>query len=139
LEQEKLPVASITNPQLAIATDPVQNKALITVSCDVEFTAFEVNAMTQLGLSYSLECDLLNMEMAYPQSVVNFVGQEFPRIPGQGQSHDHATFEAITAMNALHMYIFGRDTLVAELTLKNEESGATTVKRTPSVSVNLAA
>ena len=51
----------------------------------------------------------------------------------------HAAFEATTTMNALHLYIFGKDTLVAELTLKNEESAASTVKRTPAVAVNLAA
>jgi len=132
-------MASITNPRLAITTDPAQNKATVTVSCDVEFTQFEVNAMTRLGLSYSLRCELLNMEMAYPESVVLFAGQEFPVISGQGQSHEHATFEATTAMNALHLYIFGKDTLVAELTLKNEESGLSTVKRTPAIAVNLAA
>jgi hypothetical protein len=132
-------MASITNPQLTIATDPAQNKASIRVSCDVEFTQFEVNSMTQLGLTYSLHCDLLNMDMLYPESVVAFVGQEFPRWPGHGQMHESATFEAVTAMNALHLYIFGKDTLVAELTLRNEESGASTVKRTPGVAVNLAA
>jgi len=130
---------SITNPQLAISTDRALNKATITVSCDVEFTQFEVNAMTQLGLSYSLRCELLNMDMMYPESVVSFAGQEFPNVPGHGHPHEHATFEATTAMNALHMYIFGKDTLVAELTLKSEESGATTVKRTPGVAINLAA
>jgi hypothetical protein len=132
-------MASITNPQLAISTDRGQKKATVTVSCDVEFTEFEVNAMALLGLSYSLRCELLNMEMAYPESVVLFAGQEFPVIPGQGQPHENATFEATTAMNALHLYIFGKDTLVAELTLKNEESGAAAVKRTPAVAVNLAA
>jgi hypothetical protein len=132
-------MASITNPQLAIATDRVQNKAAITVSCDVEFTQFEMNAMTHVGLSYSLHCELLNMDMMYPTSVVMFAGQDFPRIPGHGQPHEHATFEATAAMNGLHMYIFGKDTLVAELTLKDLESGASTVKRTPVVAVNLAA
>jgi hypothetical protein len=132
-------MASITNPQLAITTDRVENKATIAASCDVEFTQFEVNAMTQLGLSYSLRCELLNMDMMYPESVVAFIRQEFPTVPGHGQSHEHATFETSTAMDALHMYIFGKDTLVAELTLENEESGASTVERTPVVAVNLAA
>jgi len=132
-------MASIASPQLAIETNPVQKKATITVSCDVEFTEFEVNAMTLLGLSYSLRCDLLNMEMLYPESVVAFAEQKLPGVPGRGQSHAHATFEAATAMNALHVYIFGKDTLVAELTLTNDESGVTTVMRTPAVAVNLAA
>jgi hypothetical protein len=132
-------MASITNPQLSIATDRARNTATITVDCDVEFTAFEVNAMTQLGLTYWLSCDLHNMDMLYPESVVAFAAQAFPRVPRQGQSHEHATFHAVTAMNALHMYIFGKDTIVAELTLKNDESDTTTVKRTPLVAVNLAA
>jgi hypothetical protein len=132
-------VPSITNPQLSIATDRAQNKASITVSCEVEFTPFEVNAMTQLGLTYSLQCDLLNMDMLYPESVVAFPGQGFPRVPRHGLTAEHATFEALTSMNALHLFIFGKDTLTAELTLKDDESGASTVKRTPSVAVDLAA
>jgi hypothetical protein len=132
-------MASIIDPQLSIETDRAQKTATIRVSCDVEFTQFEVNAMTELGLAYSLSCDLHNMDMLYPESVVAFATQAFPRVPRQGTSREHATFDAVTAMGALHMYIFGKDTIIAELTLKNDESEATTVKRTPPVAVNLAA
>jgi hypothetical protein len=132
-------MATITNPELAITTDLVQHTATIVVTCGVEFTQFEVNAMTQLGLSYTLHCDLLNMEMLYPESTVVFAAQEFPRLPGRGQSHDDARFEAVAAMKALHVYLFGKDSLVAELTLTNAESGTSTSRRTPIVAVSLAA
>jgi hypothetical protein len=132
-------MASIINPKLSIDSDRVQNTAAISVSCDVEFTQFEVNAMTRLGLSYSLSCDLQTMDMLYPESVVAFATQVFPRVPRQGKSLEHATFDAVTTMNALHVYIFGKDTIIAELTLKNDESEARTVKRTPPVAVDLVA
>jgi hypothetical protein len=77
--------------------------------------------------------------MLYPESVVLFTGQEYPGRPGEPRAQEHARFDAATALNALHVYIFGKDSLVAQLTLKNVESGATTVKRTPVVSLDLAA
>jgi hypothetical protein len=94
-------VASITDPQLAIAIDRAHDTATITVDCDVEFTDFEVNAMMQLGLTYSLRCDLLNMDMLYPASVVVFAGQHFPRQPRLGERREHATFEAASASKLL--------------------------------------
>src|SRR5262245_25921462 len=46
--------------------------ARIDVSCDAHFTEFEVNEMNMLGLRYSLDCSLLDMDMLYPDTVARF-------------------------------------------------------------------
>jgi len=132
-------MAHIKHPQLAITTDRPHNKATITVTCEVEFTDFEVNAMNMLGVRYSLQCHLLDMEMLYPDAVVAFDRQVFPRLPGGGNTHEHALFVTDAAMSDLHWYVFGKDTLVAELTLKNEETGIATVKRSDVLQADLTA
>ena len=132
-------MARIKHPQLAITTDRPHNKATIAVTCEVEFTDFEVNAMNMLGVRYSLQCHLLDMEMLYPDSAVEFDRQEFPRVPGGGNTHEHALFVMDAAMSDLHWYVFGKDTLVAELTLKNEETGIATVKRSDVLQADLTA
>ena len=132
-------MASIEHPQLAITTDPPRDKARIVVSCDVEFTEFEVNAMNMLGVRYTLQCHLLDMDMLYPDSVVAFDRQEFPRVPGGANTHELAAFETNAAMSDLHWYVFGKDTLVAQLTLRNEETGIETVNHSDVMRVDLAA
>jgi len=132
-------MASITNPQLTITTDRAQKSATVMVECDLEFTEFEVNAMARLGLRYLLRCQLLNMEMLYPVSVAAFVWQEFPRSAGEARPREHAMFQTVGSTSDLHLYLFGKDSLVAELTLKNEETGAEELTRTPVVMVDLAA
>jgi hypothetical protein len=77
--------------------------------------------------------DRAQMEMLYPESVVAFAGQRLPSLPRDAQVGEHAAFDAVDAMNELHLYITGKGSLVAELTLKNEGSGTSTVKRTPVV------
>ena len=42
-------------------------------------------------------------------------------------------------MSDLHWYIFGKDTLVAQLTLRNEETGIETVNHSDVMRVDLAA
>ena len=132
-------MASIKHPQLAVTTDRPHNRATIAVTCEVEFTDFEVNAMNMLGVRYSLQCHLLDMEMLYPNAVVAFDRQEFPRFPGGANTHEHAVFATDAAMSDLHWYVFGKDTLVAELTLKNEATGSETVKRSDVLQADLTA
>jgi len=132
-------MASITNPQLTISTDRAEKTATVMVQCELEFTPFEVNAMTRLGLRYSLRCELLNMEMLYPASVAAFVWQEFPRSSGETRAREHVMFETVSPTRNLHLYIFGKDSLAAQLTLTNEETGAGELARTPVVMVDLAA
>ena len=42
-------------------------------------------------------------------------------------------------MHVLHLFAFGKDSLVARLTLRNEETGVATVRRSDVVRVDLAA
>ena len=132
-------MARIKHPQLAITTDRPHNKATIAVTCEVEFTDFEVNAMNMLGVRYSLQCHLLDMEMLYPDAVVAFDRQEFPRLLGGGNTHEHASFVTDAAMSDLHWYVFGKDTLVAQLTLRNEETGVEALQHSDVIRVDLAA
>ncbi|SRR6266566_7261028 len=131
-------MAIMKNPQLAIATDRAQDKATVTVVCDVEFTEFEVNAMNLLGLRYSLHCELLDMDMLYVPADVPFRELEFPAIGRAAVMHERAELEAEAAMRVLHRFIFGKDSLVAELTLRNEETGVATISRSDVVRVDLA-
>jgi hypothetical protein len=132
-------MASIVNPRLAVSPDRLHDWASISVSCDVEFTEFEVNAMNMLGVRYTLQCHLLDMDMLYPDSVAAFDRQEFPRVPGGASTREFTTFETNAAMSELHWYVFGKDTLVAQLTLRNEETGIEAVTRSNVIRVNLAA
>jgi hypothetical protein len=95
--------------------------------------------MTRVGLRYLLRCELLNMEMLHPESVAAFVWQEFPHSPDEARTREHAVFETVSPMRDLHFYIFGKDSLVAQLTLRNEATGAVELTRTPVVMVDLAA
>src|SRR5260370_35966539 len=104
-------MARIKYPQLAITTDRPHNKATIAVTCEVEFTDFEVNAMNMLGVRYSLQCHLLDMEMLYPDAVVAFDRQEFPLLPRGGNRHRHALFVPAAATSDPHWYVFVRETL----------------------------
>jgi hypothetical protein len=131
-------VATIKNPQLAIATDRAHDKATVTVVCDVEFTEFEVNAMNLLGLRYSLQCELLDMDMLYERAAVHFRELEFPAIGSAATTHERAELEAEAAMHVLHRFVLGKDSLVAELTLRNEETGVATARRSDVVRVDLA-
>ena len=132
-------MATITNAELTITTDRPQDRANVVVSCDVQFTEVEVNAMNMLGLQYTLHCKILNKEMLDEDPVESFHHQTFPRIPGGAMRYEHVVFDSSTAMSNLHESVFGKDKLVAELKLKNEETGATVVQRTEVIAADLAA
>jgi hypothetical protein len=132
-------MATMTNPQLAITTDRAHDRAMVTVSCELEFTEFEVNAMNMLGLRYSLRCELLDMDMLYEPAAAHFGVLEFPRAGRDATLHEHAELAAEASMHGLHRFVFGKDTLVAELTLRNEETGVATIRRSEVVRVDLAA
>lgn len=129
----------IIDPQLKVQVDRAAAKATVTVTCGLEFTEFEVRSMNLLGLQYRLECDLLNMEMLYPEDVVKFVPQSFPRVRDGAIRYEEPVFEAVAPTKELHLYLFGKDTLAAELRLSNEDQGTVNVKRTPVALVDLAA
>jgi hypothetical protein len=132
-------MAQIHDPQLSIQIDHAAQTARVSVSCDVEFTDFKMNSMNLLGFLYTLECQLLNMEHLSPQAVMTFDPQQFPRIRDGARLHEHTVFEASAPTNELHVYLFRKDSLLAELRLSNEDLGTLNVKRTPTMFVDLAA
>lgn len=132
-------MANISTVELNITTNRPQDRATLAVSCDVEFTEFEVNAMNMLGLRHRLQCKLQDMAMLYPDTVLLFEQQRFPHAPGGAKRYEHAVFETVAAMSDLHLYVFGKDTLLAEVTLTNEETGSEHHERSKTIAVDLAA
>jgi hypothetical protein len=132
-------MAAIIDPQLSIQVDKAAAVANVKVTCGLEFTDFEVRSMNLLGIRYTLECHLLNMEMLYPETVINFVPQQFPRVRDGASAYEQPAFEALAPTKELHLYIFGKDSVLAELRLTNDDMGTVSVKRTPVMLVDLAA
>jgi hypothetical protein len=132
-------MATIIDPQLSIEVDKASELATVTVSCGVKFTEFEVRSMNLMGVRYTLECHILNMEMLYPDTVINFVAQQFPRLRDEASQYEQPVFHAVARPKDLHLYNSGKDAVAAELRLSNEDLGAVSVKRSPTTLVDLAA
>jgi hypothetical protein len=58
---------------------------------------------------------------------------------GAARRYEHALFEETVATEFLHDRLLGKDKLVAELKLKNRETGTTDVLRTDTIAVDLVA
>jgi len=132
----------IDDVELTIIPDRIQNRANLAVTCGVEFSEFEANAMNMLGLRYKLDCRVLEEDiyMLLKQDlVVTFHHQDFPRPNGGVARHEQAKFEAVVAMSDLREHDFGKDKLLAELKLQNEETGEWVVGRSQVVAIDLAA
>jgi hypothetical protein len=132
-------MASITNAELTITTNRPQDQASVVVTCDIAFTEVEVNAMNMLGLQYTLHCEVYNKDLFDEYPVVTYRHQTFPRTAGEAPRHEHAVFEDLVPMDNLHERLVGKDKLVAQLKLKNEETGGEEVQRTEVIPVDLAA
>jgi hypothetical protein len=130
---------SIQNAELTVATDRPMDRATVVVSCDIQFTEVEVNAMNLLGLQYTLSCQVLNKYMLDEDPVVDYDAITFPRIEGAAQRYEHVVFDTHEPMYSLHERLLGKDKLVAQLSLKNEETSETTKLRTDEIAVDLAA
>jgi hypothetical protein len=130
---------SITNIQMSITTHRPQNEALLIVTCGVEFTEVEVNAMNLLGLAYRLDCSVLNVELLDDDAVVTFEPYTFSRHSGGAHYYEGARFETTAPMYNLNERLIGKDKLVAKLTLTNEETKAEVVGRSDEIQVDLAA
>ena len=132
----------IDDVELTIIPDRVQNRAAVAVSCAVEFSEFEVNAMNMLGLRYKLDCRILEEDLYMlpkPEPVVTFYHQDFPRPMGGVERHEQVKFETVVALSDLREHDFGKDKLVAELNLQDEETGAWVVAQSQVVAIDLAA
>ena len=130
---------TIKNAELIISTDRPADRANVVVSCDVEFTEVEVNAMDLLGLKYSLTCQVINDYLMDDDQMLTFHPRQYPRNDEMARRHEHAVFEIQVSMDSLHERIFGKDKLAAQLTLRNEETGSEQTARTEEIAVDLAA
>jgi hypothetical protein len=131
----------IDDVQLTIIPDRIRNRAKVVVSCLVEFSEFEVNAMNILGLRYKLDCRILEEDiyMLPKQSpVVTFLHQDFPRPMSGVEQYEQAKFEVVVPTSDLREHDFGKDKLIAELKLQDEETGRWVVGRSQVVAIDLA-
>ena len=129
---------SISNAELTVITDQPHDLASITVTCDVTFTEVEVNAMNLLGLQYTLQCRVINKDLLDDYLVVTYPNVTFPPVATQAERYDRAIFAASTPMNNLHERRIGKDKLVAELKLENDETGAQVTQSTEVIDVDFA-
>jgi len=130
---------AIKHIQLAVTTDRPLDRAGVVVNCDLEFTEVEVNAMNVLGLQYELSCRVLDKHLLDEDPVVTYHPQQFPIVPGAALRYEHAVFDTVTEMGQMHQRVLGKDQLVAELRLKNTETGTEDVKRSDVIGMDLAA
>ena len=130
---------SIQNAELTIATDRLSDRATVVVSCDIQFTEVEVNAMDILNLRYTLNCQVLNKYLLDEDPVVEYPEVVFPRVEGAAQRYEHVVFDAHEPMLSLHERLLGKDKLVAQLKLTNDETSEVETLRTDEISVDLAA
>jgi hypothetical protein len=132
-------MASIDNPELTVTTNRPDDHANVIVSCDIQFTEVEVNAMNMLGLEYTLDCEVLNKELLDEDPVITYRQITFPRLSGAGQRYEHVVFDTYEGMDSLHERLIGKDKLLAQLKLRNGETGEEVTRRTDVISVDLAA
>jgi len=137
--RELFPMATITTAELTVTTHRPDDRASVIVSCDIAFTEVEVNAMNLLGLQYTLHCQVLNKDLLDLDPVLEYRYRTFPREQGEAGYFEHVVFDEYVPTDSLHDRLIGKDKLVAELRLKNEETGAEDVKRTEELAVDLAA
>jgi hypothetical protein len=130
-------MATMHNTQLSVTTDRLDNLATLVASCDVDFTEFEVNAMTLLGLHYTVACQVLNRDLQYEDPVIRFSDQELPPVATEATQTEHVEFRSDSVMSDLHEHLFTKDQLVAEFTLTNMETGAAETLRSNVVAVDL--
>ena len=131
-------MAQVSNPTLTVATDQPLDKAAVTVACDVDFTDFEVNEMNILGLRYQVQCRIVDRDMLDDQPVQQFEPITLPRIAGNATTHDHILFATLDSMDDLHgPRLLGKDRLIAEVTLRNQETGEEKTAKSEMVVVDL--
>ena len=131
-------MAQVSTPMLTVATDRPIDKAALTVACDVDFTDFEVNEMNILGLRSELECRVVDRDVLDDEPVASFSPIALPRIPGNATAHDHILFSELDVMSELHgPRLLGKDRLIAEVTLRNQETGEEKTANSDLVQVDL--
>ena len=131
-------MAQVSTPTLTVATDRPVDQAALTVACDIDFTEFEVNEMNILGLRYQVQCRIVDREMLNKNPVASFTPIALPRIAGNATTHDHILFSELDPMDDLHgPRLLGKDRLIAEVTLRNQETGEETTAKSDTLVVDL--
>ena len=130
---------TLRHADLSVTTDRPQDRATVIVSCDIEFTEVEVNAMDMLGLQYTAECRVYNKYLFDEDPVITYHEQVFPRVRGTGRRYEHVVFETSTTMDDLHERLIGKDKLIADIRLRNGETGDEQKLRTEEIAIDLAA
>ena len=95
--------------------------------------------MNLVGLQYTLQCRVLNKNLLNEDPVVSYQNIRFPRLVGEARRLERATFKQYVPMDNLHERLIGKDKLLAEIKLKDYESGADVTQRTEVIDVDLAA
>ena len=131
-------MATVVNPRLAVRADRLHDRANISVSCDVDFTDVELNAMQLLGLRYHVQCQLVDRDLWNVKPVAIFDEWTLPRTTEMTVSkHEHVVFNTDRPMTDLHTHFLSNDQLQAEVKLRNNETGEEVVGRTDFVAVDL--
>lgn len=132
-------MSTINNAELTITTNRPLDEATVVVTCDVQFTDVEVNAMNMLGLQYTLHCEVRNKDLFDEDPVVDYYARTFPRVAGEARRDEHVMFQTSMPMSTLHERPIGKDKLVAQLELKNDETAEQVTQRTEVIDLDLAA
>jgi hypothetical protein len=133
-------MASINNVWFAIDADRLHDRASISVTCDIEFTDVEVNAINMLGLRYRVQCMIVRKDLWQREPVAILDECILPRLTERTvSSREHVEFNSDRPMSDLHTHFLSKDKLQAEVQLVNEETGDSVVSRTDYVAVDLTA
>jgi hypothetical protein len=131
-------LASINNVSFAIVADHLRDRASVSVSCDIDFTDVEVNAINMLGLRYRVSCLIFNMDMWKREPVAILDDWTVPSsMERTVSSREHVEFTTDRPTSDLHTHFLSKDKLQAEVQLVNEETGDSVVSRTDFVAVEL--
>ncbi len=127
-------MATLANPRLNISVDQTKKTARCVVTCDVIFTAYEMNEMKQ-GLRFALHCSLwgedLGMWLNPDDFLYSYATRIFP--DATPEARERATFDVTVGVSLLDED-WGTYEVYGLLTLRNLYTG-TTVKRKTNVVV----
>jgi len=105
-------MAAIDNLNLEVIPDPVQDRVILRVSCEVNFTDFELNASERLGVCYRLQGRVLLQDLWRSVPIAALDDQELPH---SLESHiaptEHVVFSTVRERNDLH-HLFTPDRLL---------------------------
>src|SRR5262245_19757953 len=94
-------MACILDSELSIWVDGPSDTARIAVRCGLDFTDAEVHRMNWLGMSYTLQCQLLDPDMPHADAVLSFQPRMFPRSRNGAHLYEETVFEACSGVREL--------------------------------------